>query len=232
VLQRLSDTALDWLFPPRCVVRGCGRRGAWLCAACLAAVRPPPAPLCARCGAPCAGQACGDCAALRPAFERAVAAGLYEPPLRDAIQALKYGGVRTLARPLGRLAAVPLRLRLAPPADALLVPVPSHHRRAASRGLDHTVLLVAELARSTGTAASLDLLTRPRATRPQVGLTPAGRRANVAGAFAVRGRLDGRTVVLVDDVLTTGATASACAEALAAAGAARVLVCTVARAAR
>ncbi len=163
---------------------------------------------------------------MAPSFDGLITAGLYVSPLRDAIQALKYGGVRPLAPTLARLAAP----GLAAIAPAVVAPVPSHPRRVAARGLDHTRLLAREVAQATDLPWLPDLLVRTRATLPQVGLERAARRANVAGAFRVQARVPTPVVVLVDDVLTTGATASACAEALRAAGAARVVACTVARA--
>jgi len=170
--------------------------------------------------------ACGDCRVALPRFDHAVAAGLYAPPLRDAIHALKYRRLAVLARPLGRLAAA----RVEAAADAVVVPVPAHRRRLRRRGLDHGRLLAAEVASCLDRPLVAGRLRRVRATPPQVGLSTAARRANVTGAFAVDGYLPSATVILVDDVLTTGATASACAVALREVGARSVLVCTVARA--
>jgi ComF family protein len=220
-------TLLDGLYPPRCVAHDCGRRGAWLCPRCVAGIVPVPEPSCARCGAPLArGRPCHDCTLIRPCFARAVAVGAYETPLREAVQALKYRGATALAEPLGGLVASRL---VGQPVD-LVVPVPAHRRRVRGRGVDHARMLAEAVARTLGVPADGSTLVRTRATRPQVGLAPEARRDNVALAFAARRPVTAANIVLVDDVLTTGATASACAAVLLAAGGARVVVATVARA--
>ena len=113
----------------------------------------------------------------------------------------------------------------------MLVPVPLHPRRLRERGFNQSALLAGELARRAGTTACPDALVRRQDTVPQAGLTAAARRRNVREAFAVRRRasLAGRTVTLVDDVLTTGATALACARRIEGAGAREVRLLTVAR---
>lgn len=116
----------------------------------------------------------------------------------------------------------------------LLVPVPLHRWRLWRRGFNQALLLARELSKASGAALSVDGLRRVRATRPSVGLGPAARAANVRGAFRVRdaAAVAGRAVVLVDDVLTSGATATACTKALLAAGAASVDILTYARVVR
>lgn len=217
---------LDLLYPPRCVAEGCGSREGWLCGPCRLTIRPVPGPRCPRCALPLVGGGCRACAAHTPCFDAAVAVGVYESPLREALHALKYARVTALAQPLGDLAA---GLLTGLPFD-LVVPVPAHRQRVAGRGVDQATLLAQAVARRWERPCLPAALLRTRSTLPQAKLGPAARRANVAGAFRAVVGLSGQRVLLVDDVLTTGATASACAEALRGAGAAEVRVCTVARA--
>ena len=149
-------------------------------------------------------------------------------PLAAAVQRLKYHGRRTLAGALGALLAE--RYPFAP--DALLVPVPLHRARLGVRGFNQALLLARALGRRRGLPVAPRLLVRTRATEAQARLPAAERRRNLDGAFAVRAPhlCRARSIVLIDDVLTTGATADACARALLDAGAARVHVYTVGRA--
>jgi ComF family protein len=147
------------------------------------------------------------------------------------LHALKYAGRRRAA---GRLAEALLEeaaVRSLVATSDVLVPVPLSPRRLRERGFNQSALLAHEIARRAGKATCLDALVRRFDTVPQAGLSAAARRKNVRDAFAVRrrGSVSGRTVVLVDDVLTTGATALACARRLEEAGAREVRLLTVAR---
>jgi ComF family protein len=175
----------------------------------------------------------GRCALCRlglSGFDAAYTYGTYEGALRKLIHLLKYEGMRPLARPFGDFLAraLPREQRF-----DLIVPMPLHWRRRWQRGFNQAELLAREIARRWNVPVR-NIARRSRATAPQAGLTHAKRRTNVAGAFAVkRGtRLDGMRVLLVDDVLTTGASASACARVLKRAGAQHVALLTVARADR
>jgi ComF family protein len=163
-------------------------------------------------------------------FDTAYSYGAYEGVLRDLIHLFKYDRIRTLARPLGELlaAAYPRHERL----DAI-IPMPLHWRRFWRRGFNQSALLAGELSRRCGLPV-IRAVRRVRPTAPQAGLTNARRRANVAGAFAPsrRARISGLRVLLVDDVMTTGATASACSRALKRAGAGYVTFLALARADR
>lgn len=149
--------------------------------------------------------------------------------LRELIHLLKYGKVKTLADPLGDLlsAALPREERF----DAL-TPVPLHWRRQWQRGFNQSEVLARALSRRTG-IPTIAALRRVRPTPAQAGLSNAGRRRNVAAAFASRpsagAALAGKKILLIDDVMTTGSTAAECARALKRAGAARVALLTVAR---
>jgi ComF family protein len=236
--MRWARLLLDLLFPGDCEVcdaplppdhAGC------ICSACLAAMSPPPPPLCPRCGVPLRpDRPCPACAAHPPAFAAARAAALYLPaadglnPLAGAVHKLKYGQ----RRPVANVLVVLLAARYPFADDALLVPVPLHPARLRMRGFNQAHLLARGLAHHRGLSLAPRALRRRRMTRQQPGLSAAERRRNLAGAFTVRqpSLVAGRSVVLVDDVLTTGATADACAHALQAAGAARVDVYVVGRA--
>lgn len=205
---------LDLLFPPRCA--GCGRGGHWLCAGCVAAIAPV-----------------GECLDVPEPLAGLWVAGVYAPPLDQAIHALKYEGKRRMAEPLGRLLAETyrrdIRRRLRPTA---VLPVPLHTRRQADRGYNQSALLARALSGEIGLPLVEDALRRPRNTPPQVGLSAAQRRQNVAGAFeCLPGHplVEGRALLLLDDVCTTGATLAAGAEALLAAGARQVWGLALAR---
>jgi len=171
---------------------------------------------------------CPLCRAGLRGFDAAYCFGSYEGTLRELIHLYKYGRIQTLSQPLADLlaAALPLDERF----DAV-IPVPLHWRRQWQRGFNQSELLARAIARRRGIAV-VRALRRSRSTRTQAGLSNTERRKNVATAFQCRraGRtLAGRRVLLIDDVMTTGSTAAACARALKQAGAARVVLATVAR---
>lgn len=176
---------------------------------------------------------CGDCRLAAPKFEKAVAYGAYDGALRDLIYLLKYDRIRPAAGLLGRMLSETF-LDLAPCFDAgepLVIPVPLHSTKLRERGFNQSEMIARAALKcvplgplETGTLA------RKRATESQTGLAPQQRRANVRGAFVVsREAVSGRDILLVDDVMTTGTTASECARVLLRAGARRVWVATVAR---
>lgn len=186
---------------------------------------------------------CTLCREAPPPFTQAVAYGTYETTLRELVHLLKYEGVTALAEPLGaRLADSLSSLRSfagEPSREWLVAPVPLARGKARDRGFNQALLLaraaVRHWERAGGTPRLLlrpDLLQRTRATESQFGLTPHQRRANLRGAFAVTAAagLNGRSVLLIDDIYTTGATARACSAVLRRAGASEVVVATLARA--
>jgi ComF family protein len=183
---------------------------------------------CPRCALPGNGSSCASCRLAPPAVTRTSAYGLYAGGLRTLHHAFKFAGWDLLAAPLGRrLADLALAVGITEGADAL-VGVPSTARRNRERGYDPAMLLADETSRRLGTPHRA-LLSRVRDTPPQTTLDAPGRRANVRGAFAASSRSAGRVVVLVDDVVTTGATLFAAAEALATAGAVEVRALVLAR---
>ncbi len=172
----------------------------------------------------------GRCALCRRGlrgFDAAYAYGAYEDRLRELIHLFKYGRIRPLGRRLGEwlAGAAPLDQ-----AFDIVVPVPLHWRRRWQRGFNQSELLASAVARRFA-APLVRALRRRRATLVQAGLSNAGRRENVAGAFSVKRReaVEGRRILLIDDVMTTGATAAACAFALKRAGARYVALLTLAR---
>lgn len=231
----------DLVFAPRCL--GCG--GACedverlVCGRCLSRLKPPPPPLCPRCGFPRLrtgrepGPTCPECAEWPVGLRAARSASLLKEPASALVHQLKYRGWHKLAREMGAcMARVPL------PADvrreaSLIVPVPTTEIRVRERGYNQAELLARALGDRSGRTV-LCALDRGDGASSQTTLQPAARRANVAGAFCpVAGtELDiaGEHVLLVDDVLTTGATVTECAEALVEMGARCATVLTFARA--
>ncbi len=209
-----------------------------VCRECLNSPEPLEAEyFCSNCNAPFQNSfpldADGVCALCRSGlhgFDRAASFGFYDGALRSLIHLFKYSGMRPLAGKLSQL------LNRALPIDErydVIVPVPLHWYRRWRRGFNQAELLAREVSRHRKIPI-LNALRRRKATLNQAGLTSAGRRRNIAGAFRARTRIDlrGQRVLLIDDVFTTGATASACALALKKAGAKTVSLLTLARADR
>lgn len=232
----ISDQIADVLCPERCAACATIVEARTLfCHACRAAVNVLGPPECDRCGRPLTdGASCDGCAHRDDAAVRRVRAfarydaGESSHPVADALHAFKYRGIHRLAPRLA-LAMLP---RTPPAMDApVVVPVPLHRARLRARGFNQSALLATHLGRALGWPVAMRLLVRTRDTPSQTALTAAARRSNVADAFAVRrtGDADGRSVLLVDDVWTSGATTEAAARALRADGARAVDVLTFAR---
>jgi predicted amidophosphoribosyltransferase len=216
---------LELLLPQRCVV--CGRGGTQLCPGCLAGLPRIEPPLCERCGLPTAWpvRRCRECAGRRLAFASARAAVHYDDAVRSLVAAWKE---RELRRLVGAAVSVVLEV-VAPPCDEAVTFVPPDPDRGLKRGHHPPRKLAEALAREWELPLVAPL--RRRAAKRQRGLSRAERRRNVAGVFATRGEVP-RSLVLVDDVFTSGATANAAASALRKAGVKRVEIVTFARVVR
>ncbi len=221
--------ALDLLFPPLC--GGCQAPGSRWCPDCAARVQHPAEPVCQACGMPVGseGSLCSDCRAARPRFHALRSWSVFEDPVRSALHRLKYRRDVGLGEALAPQLVACLE-SLHWPID-LVVPVPLGRKRRAERGYNQVNLIARPLAMAMGLAYATDALERSHETRSQVGLTRAQRQQNVRNAFSAgRRRVNGRVVLVVDDVATTGSTLASCAEALFAAGARDVFAFTVSRA--
>ncbi len=238
-LRYFGAAALDLVFPPTCLAcRKATAAHSALCAACWARITFIERPYCERLGTPfphdlgIEGLQSPDAIANPPVYARARAVARFEDgPVRTLIHRLKYSDRMEFAKPLGLWMARAGRELLAE-AD-LLVPVPLHRRRLLWRRFNQANALAVAVARACGKKVDPFLLARIKATPPQVGLTRAQRATNVQGAFAVpddmRLAVEGRAIVLIDDVMTSGATLNAAARVLLRAGAKRVDVLVFAR---
>lgn len=233
--RALWRAGLDLIFPPHALGGGAALANG-LPAEIWSRIRFLDGPVCDGCGAPFdydQGEAarCAACMARPRAFQAARAACLYDEASRDPILKLKHADRLDLAPLFARWISRAAR-ELLEQADAI-APVPLHRGRLLRRRYNQAAEIARPLSRLTGVPYLPDALVRHRATESQAGKSGSGRRRNVAAAFQVpaarAGRVAGKRVLLIDDVLTTGATLEGCARALKAAGAARVDVAVVAR---
>lgn len=216
--------ALDFALPPRCPC--CGSIVADVhsfCAECWREIEFLGDGGCRTCGLPLQStdiETCGACLARPPRITRTRAAVAYDDLSRGLAIRLKYGRKVAIARTMARYMA-PL---VDKGGERVLVPVPLHRTRLWSRGFNQSALVARELSRRLNITVDPFVLRRVRRTPPLKGMSPLQRRKAVAGAFKVAGKaaIAGKTVVLIDDVLTTGSTAEACARTLKRAGAIRV----------
>ncbi|WP_317891048.1 ComF family protein [Edaphobacter bradus] len=256
VARVVLDDLVTTFFPADC--GACGgpllRAGSSsICDGCLSGLREQSMRLCVRCGetldvdgawerSPAEGVLCAPCRMVPPEFARATAYAVYEDELRKIVHLLKYEGLRSVAKPLGKLLArVVETLEGEAARELTVVAVPLYPAKQRRRGFNQSELLAdsatAELRRTRPEwrlVAAHRALRRVRDTEDQFGLTPPERRKNLRGAFEVvdAEAVAGREVLLLDDIYTTGATARECARVLRRAGASRVWVATVARAQR
>ena len=219
---------LDWLFAPQCV--GCGCPATTLCPACAGSLLEL-GPACGRCAEPTTAAVCRRCTTAPLPLEQILAPWQFGGQLATAIKRLKFANGAHVARDLAPLWA-PLLAAVVEQHAAIVVPVPLHWRRRLVRGYDQAWLLALHACAAANLARPRSLLRRIRGAPAQSKLTAVARRENLRGAFTVRDahEVAGRTIVLVDDVVTTGATFSAAAIALRAAGACAIYGVALARA--
>ena len=224
--SRAVDAALAFVFPATCAV--CQSQGSFLHEDCESALPRLEMPFCSICARPGSAPICSRCEVEPPSYERIRAPYLMAGPVREMVYGLKYRNLRASVPELGRLLAIYLDSRPLP-AD-LAVPVPLHKSRERERGYNQSVLLAREVSKHTGIPVGEDLLRRTRDTAPQVSLaSPEERGRNIEGAFECAADVAGLRVLLVDDVVTTGSTMSACAAPLMEAEAAAVRGLALAR---
>jgi ComF family protein len=228
LVSRIWNEALNTLYPLHCL--GCNVSGANLCDACTIELPRLSTPHCARCAQPDVGGECHWCHTRNPKFDRIIAPFIYDEtsPIYDAIIGLKFGNLRALAPELGDLLAQHLAKH---PVDVdLIVPVPSHPTRLRSRGFNQAELLASELSTISELPIDSHLLIRAVNSPSQLRTTSRDQRwDNVQGDFQTRASANDLRILLVDDLVTTGATMSACATALKEAGASSVIGLAVAR---
>lgn len=217
----------QFLLPQHCVLCAAPAGGHALCRACEADLPWHADPSCPVCALPSgAGGVCGACLQRPPAFDATLAALDYRFPLDAVLQRYKYAGFLTVAELMGTLLSGKAQDRPRPDA---LIPMPLHPARLRERGFNQATEIARVVARRLAIPLELHACGRTRPTRPQAGLTVQERARNLRGVFACRKSLEGKRVVLLDDVMTTGASLNELARTVKDAGAARVDCWVVAR---
>ncbi|MBW1707891.1 MAG: ComF family protein [Deltaproteobacteria bacterium] len=244
--MRLIRELTDIIYPPRCVACGeflwkapliRGDNGPLFCPACMARLHPVSSPLCPICGIPFDtytgdDHPCEDCLRKRPWYDSAVAPFLYQGPVLEAVHRLKYRLDGFVADSLGPMLSRFTRQWIRGHGGLLIMPVPLHPKRVRERGFNQSLLLARHVAGEL--RAELDFLSlrRVKYTLPQTRLSKEERKKNVRGAFQLKNprAVRGKTVLLIDDVITTGNTLNQCARVLKRGGAEKVSCVALARA--
>lgn len=219
------------LFPELCSVckkPATEHRIAPICTECWKKILPYEGPICKRCGKPLVSDAsltCGECINDEPAFHSARNFGIYDGVLKKAINLFKYHRIKRLSKPLSDII---LELKL--PRVDIIVPVSLHKNRLRKREFNQSAVLAKHIAETLGVPMVPDCLTKNRDTSPQVGLKAAERRKKIKKTFEIRSKelVEGKDIMLIDDVFTTGATVRECSKVLKKAGADKVYVITLA----
>jgi len=238
-MRFFTETLFQFLLPPQCLccekfLEG-GQQG--ICSDCLSEIHWIEPPFCSVCGTPfvsteVGSHPCGPCVSKKKYFTMARALGSYEGSLQEAIHRWKYQGKTSFNPFFGKWMAEGFYRYWGPTLFDLLIPVPLHIHRLRERGFNQALLLVKELSRRTGIPYRKRILQKRRPTLPQVNLSGVEREKGVKGSFHIIGReeLEGKSILLVDDVYTTGATVNECSKVLLAGGAKKVDVLTLAHA--
>lgn len=222
---------LNILYPSLCPV--CGNPSdSWryspVCSRCWSKTKKYEGPSCPVCAMPLSSEyssVCGQCLKEKPPYAKAFFYGLYEGVLAEAVNQLKFNGLKRLSKPLGRFL---LDVEL-PPFDGI-VPVPLSLKGLRERGFNQSLLLARVVSKHVKVPLLMDILFKKKDTSPQIGLSKKERLSNLKGAFEVKGDIGGLRLLLIDDVMTTGATATECSKMLMKAGAKEVIVLIIARA--
>ncbi|MBM7582620.1 ComF family protein [Caldicoprobacter guelmensis] len=234
-LFAIKEAILDILYPQNIACILCRQRvrdidDKGVCRACADALPVIVPPVCPKCGRPVVEEGiCNDCAYVLYHFEQAVSVLHYTPEIKQLIHRFKYGGVSYLSRTLGWWMVQAFEQRCNWNVD-VIVPVPLHSRRQRQRGFNQSALLARELGRYIGVTVNEDVLVRKKYTSPQAGLSKFQRMQNLQGAFEVKApeAVRDKSVLLIDDVFTTGSTVDECSRVLLEAGARKVYVFTLA----
>lgn len=240
MLSASISSLVDLFFPPRCYLCEkliAGQDEKVLCPECLGKIVPLGSPLCLRCGFPFPfstgpDRLCGVCLSQKRPFRFCRQLGRYQGALLESIHRFKYQRIPALAKPLGRLLADLVEEHFPWQQYDLIVPVPLHPRRLREREFNQALLLAKGMGKALGIRVDFQSLIRVKWTEPQVKLNWQARRKNVSRAFSVKEkkRISGRLVLLVDDVMTSGATIEECSRTLLKAGAREVDAVALARA--
>lgn len=243
--MNLLGKLIDIIYPPRCTIcreflrkdaQEDDGKGSSFCGSCSSDFRKITAPICPICGAPFISEVdedhlCGDCLRKRPLYEVARAPYIYDGPILTAIHQFKYGSKSFMADSLGLLLTRFAENWVKEKDSLLTMPVPLHPKRLRERGFNQSLLLARPVARQLHTELDFLSLRRVRYTSPQTGLRKEERRKNVRGAFGLETpeAVEGRTVLLIDDVATTGNTLNECARVLKRGGCNKVICLVLAR---
>ncbi len=234
--MNLFNALLDILFPPRCLI--CRTPGEEIfCKSCIQKIKyiHQYCPICGKPQESLQEKTCGDCLSSKPVFDLARSVAIYDGVIKQAIHKFKFRGKRVLSTPLSGLLikyleGYPFGVDLSK--VTLITMVPLYRDRERKRGFNQSQLLATLITKHYNVPFKENILVRTRKTRPQFDLKRSERFTNVAGAFRVTREeaISGKTILLIDDILTTGATVSECAKALKQGGASRVFVLTLSRA--